>query len=544
VKTLALLLFLCGLAAADIVVLRDRTILEGAVTKGDKTLTAGSRTLPLHEVILWEDKQGIARYTPGFERLLQAYGVLADREALQACLDLLPQAVEASAASVARRLLARAERAGLAPKDAERWAKQIGSLAEDKESEIKAPPEGASPDMLLDRARKHLDADMRDRGLRLLRAVLASDPKHEAATAYVNTLVPKRWKVGDGRTWVDWEIEVLPGRERMLRRRNPDMERARTFWGRSDLHGVETRVGNTEIVLITPKTEAGIVAMCVRLSRLTCASLEKMFRIENPAREDADPLVIYLYENKQEYIDTSKRGMGGGPAQELGVTAGHYTPRENISRFFWPGNHSGAARSVRDTFVHELTHHWIERCNPRWHARDLSSMRERVQTPGYWIVEGFAVFIQEGRYDQERSTWTHFNPHAHTLDIVSALSESGELIPWDEVYPLTQAQFHGPLRATATKLHARAKCRWTLRPVPLSKIVLFYQQSGATCHFLYWGENGKHRDKLLQYVTDFYTSKRERTNIESAFGMTPEELGKKVEAYATAVRDGWRPKQP
>jgi hypothetical protein len=197
---------------------------------------------------------------------------------------------------------------------------------------------------------------------------------------------------------------------------------------------------------------------------------------------------------------------------------------------------------VRDTFVHELTHHWIERRNPRWHERDLTSVGGRTVIPGYWIAEGFATFIQHSRFDRKKGTWTYFNPKAHSLDVVAAVAKEKKLLDWNMVYTLTQAKFHGELAKTATKAHARVKGRWTIRSNAISQIRLFYEQSSATCMFLYWGENGKYRENLLDYVTNFYTAKKDMTTTQAAFGLSEEALGKKVADFAIRVIDkGYRP---
>jgi len=81
-----------------------------------------------------------------------------------------------------------------------------------------------------------------------------------------------------------------------------------------------------------------------------------------------------------------------------------------------------------------------------------------------------------------------------------------------------------------------------MRPQPLVEIRLFYEQAAATGHFLYWGEGGKYRAQLLDYVTAFYTSQKEKTGIDGAFGLTPAQLGKKVEEWCRKViYEGWRP---
>jgi hypothetical protein len=540
----ALLLVLATAAAADIVVLRDRTILEGAVTKGDQSLTVDGQRLPLTEVLLWETADGETRYAPTFDGQLKAYRELADRLLLQKCAVALPKAIEKGAREAAREILVQAERAGLPPEEAEEWDRKIDKM------EIKADAKVAVPDVLTDllaeRAQITLDAEQELRGWELLRAALRRDPKHEEARDILDEIAPAHWRIGhkregdddemwQQRIWLDWNIEILSGGVRALGRLAPDMQRARTLW-RKDLNGVETREEGSEIVFATPLNDARIVGLCVRYAKLTCRALGRMFHTDTPKREDNIPLVIYFYEDKAEYV---RGGREGPPNPFLAMTAGYYAPGENISRFFWPAQHPEPERSIRDTFVHELTHHWIERRNPRWHARDLTE--NRVEVPGYWVVEGFATFIEEGRFDIETYRWTHFNPKANSLDIVADLSRQEKLIAWDKEYTLTQKEFHGD-GVSKQGVFATAKKKWALRPQPLVEIRLFYEQAASTCHFLYWGENGKYRQRLLDYVTHFYTGQKEKTDIGTAFGVSEEVLGRKVEEYAKAVMDGWRPK--
>jgi hypothetical protein len=314
------------------------------------------------------------------------------------------------------------------------------------------------------------------------------------------------------------------------------MERARA-WGRTDLNGVETREEGAEIVFITPLNDrTEILGKCVRYAKITCRALAQMFATENPRRDDNEPLVIYFYETRDEYVN-----YAGAPNPFLAMTAGFYTPGENISRFFWP-DRVNATVAVRDTFVHELTHHWIERRNPRWHARDLAGMDERVQVPGYWIGEGFATFIEEGRYDIDTYEWSHFNPRANSIGVVAALSQAKEkkLIDWDKVYTLSQSEFHGEGLDKKGAFATAAK-KWGLVPQPYVEIRLFYEQSAATCHCLYWADGGKYRAKLLDYVTAHYTDHRDKMPIATAFGMSGTELGAMVEEFSKKVVEGWRP---
>jgi hypothetical protein len=314
------------------------------------------------------------------------------------------------------------------------------------------------------------------------------------------------------------------------------MERARVGW-RKDLNGVETREEGAEIVFLTPiddRTE--ILGKCVRYAKITTRALAKIFATETPRRDDNEPLVIYFFETRDEYVES----LGGNPMARMSL--GVYSRNDNVSRFFWPDT-PDATREVRRVFVHELTHHWIERRNPRWHASDFSAEATRHEIPGYWVVEGFATFIEEGNYDIENYRWNHFSPHAGSLSVVAALSREKEktLIDWETLFGLSQAKAQGEW-VQKPGVVATAKKAWGITPQPFAVGRLFYEQSAAACHYLYWGENGKYRKQLIDFMTAHYTAKAEGTAIDKAFGISGKELGARIEDFSRKVVDGtWRP---
>ena len=421
-----------------------------------------------------------------------------------------------------RTLIDRAESAGLEGKLAESLSRKLNGVARAKEVKpFEVPALEDLETLLLERARIARVDKNETRALRLLRVALLDSPDHAGLKAALEKAAPKDWPLGDRRNWLEWRLQVTsqPGTH-MLRKASYDRETAQKRWGGATVHGVESE----DVVLMTTLKDPLPVGRCVKLARLTCRALERIFYTHNPVRDDRDPLIIYLFEDKESYI---KLSGGGG---HLGWTLGHYSPSENLSRFYWM-KRPDAMRTVTTTFVHELTHHWIERRNPRY-TREVT-MRN-VQTPGYWIVEGFATFMQEGRYDVERNEWTHFNKHAQTLDIVADLSERGaKLLDWNKVYPLNQRDFHEVL---SKEFNVRPNLRWSLQHIGLSEVNLFYQQAGATCHYLFHANKGKLREKLLEYVVAYYTNDGTMTQVEEAFGMTPDELGEKVAAFAKSMR--------
>ncbi len=537
-----------ALAAADTVVLRDGTILAGSVTKGETALAVDGQPTPLADVLLWESDALLPLAPLDVEAHVKACRAIANEKLVVEARRLFPELVAAGAVDQARTTLERAARAGLSWKEAAEWEKRL-LAAEKKEGASGAALEQREihAGTLFERAQASLKApeEHHDRGLELLRQALLVDSKHQAALALLAEVAPESPPFGQSkepkpspeslrRIWLDWRVDVLPGGVRALNRRHPDMDRARTIW-RKDLNGVETREEGAEIVFITPiEDRTGLLGLCIRAAKITCRALAKMFETDSPRRDDSEPLRIYFYESRDEYVN-----YAGRPNPFLAMTGGFYTSGENVSRFFLP-ERVDSTRAVRDVFIHELTHHWIERRNPRWHARDTVVEADRKPAPGYWVVEGFATFIEEGRYDLDRFVWSHFNPHANSIDVVAALSKEQKLIDWEKVYSLSAADFHGAGLAKEG-IFATAKRRWGMTPQPFVEIRLFYEQSAATCHCLYWADGGKYRDRLLDYVTAHYTGKDDRMPVAKAFGLTGKELGAKVEEFAKKVVDGWRP---
>jgi len=562
-RTTACLLLLAALAAADVVVLRDRTILEGAAEKKGDAVAIAGRTVPLAEVLLWEDGEKSApKNDPSLRDQLRAYDALHDRKMLERCRDLLPKAIEAKAGGSARALLVEAERLGMDPDEVDAFAKKIEGLPEEKKEEFELGANESFALMLGEKAKANGVEKETLRGMELLRAALRRDEEAEALLTVLDGIGPQLRRRGRRRprrsdilrarpakrVWLDWQVDILPskfGRIRMLDNRHVEVERARELWWERDpetgrkkykpIYGVET----SEIVFLTPMARTDIVKSCVSLARFTARALEEMFATENPKRGRSDPLIIYFYENHAQYVALSGRGRDLAPNPTIAMSAGHYTWTENVSRFFWP-NRPGAWESVKETFVHELTHHWIQERNPRWSRADQAMGEDAVTVPGVWIVEGMAVFMQGVRFDLDGGRWDLFNPKATYLDAVQSIAAQKKLIDWKKQLTITKVELHQ--KVDVKDPHGVYRGRWNLFPYPMNEMVLFYQQAGATCAFLYFGEGGKYREKLLDYVTAYYTGKKESTAIEAAFGMSEAELGKKVEDFARrVVVEGWRP---
>jgi len=565
IRTAIALTLLVALASADLVVLRDRTILEGTATGTAESVTMDGTTYPFGEILLWETAEGEVKNQPSYRDQMRAYDALNDRVMLARCADLLPKAIEAKQGGSARALLAAAERLGMEPDDVDKFAAQVADLDQASDAQFELGEAKAFAALLAEKSKTNGALKENLRGLELLRSSLRRDKAQPIALDVLKTVAPGPKKSSRRRrrrrmtpeqekaaaearvVWLDWKIDVLPskfGRIRLLSTRHEEMDRAKELWRTRDsegkfqyktIYGVET----DEIVFLTPLKRTDIVKTCVSIARFTARALEELFATDKPKRGTTDPLVIYFYENNKQYVELSGRGRGVAPNPTIAMSAGHYVPSENVSRFFWP-DRPGAKHSVRETFVHELTHHWIQERNPRWERAEQPQGMDAVTIKGAWIVEGIAVFMQEARFDLERGTWSHFNPHAMALDTVASIAKEKSLMDWTKMFTVTKQELHQVVETG--KIMGTYKGKWNIFPIPMSEMLLFYKQSGSTCIYLYWAENGKYREKLLDYVTAYYTGNKEGTDIEKAFGMTPAQLGAKVEKFAQQVVDGWRPK--
>jgi hypothetical protein len=277
--------------------------------------------------------------------------------------------------------------------------------------------------------------------------------------------------------------------------------------------------------------DTATVGRCLAHGQLVCRALAETFQTPTPKLRASKTLLVLLYPTKEEYVEQSARAGDVLERAFLKTTAGHYSMEEQVSRVVWNKSRD-AERRIARIVVHELTHHWINDLNPRYANTEL-----RFASSGYWIVEGFASFFEEGLFDVERGTWSLFDARSPSLDTVRALAKADGLLSWDVVLTIGS----GPFRELSREKGRPIVRRWHLGREMFSPAGIFYAQSAATTHFLYHGEGGAYRERLIEYVTSYYTGKKDKLPIEAAFGLKPAELGKKVLDYANRVADGWRP---
>ncbi len=361
---------------------------------------------------------------------------------------------------------------------------------------------------------------------RLARLALAADPTHVGPTQWVRTRIPPGLEIGPTFVPLEWldfldalhttRVDVLdvPPVAKGITNSQRHLGAARATW-RKDAVAFESR----RAVVITPVVRPGRIARCLATAELLVRTLEGIFEEHRKKRGETDPLVMFLYETKDEYLARS------GDAGDLEWTLGHYSPGEGVSRLFVPDGDEEFAL-VTSVFAHELTHHWMDLCCPAF------SDTERVQGagsgPGYWVEEGFAEFIEEGQVDLEAGRCELESAVAPSIDVVANVAP-GELLPWDELYGMDAAGFR---RLDPKQAEIQAPMRWKIGwHRNLSRRNLFYHQGAATVRYLYFADGGLRRKALLEFVATFHSSKGQRDTLAKLLGTTYPELGARVVAW-------------
>jgi len=540
-RSLLVLLLLALPAAADTAVTVHGTQLTGELRiDGDEVVRVSGekeRRYPCRDYLLVEKDDGTLLWTRDFEARLRGYEYLAREQKRKLLVKLCGSALKARDRKLTRDLLDRAEANGFTGKKAESLKRKLEKLEQGTKTRDDAKAQKVAarvaevdaihPGLLVQRAGKALQGGAD--GLRLLREALRRNPLHDGATKLLASRAPKDFPLGNRAFWLDWHLDLESTGAKLVPEEQEDLKRARRQW-RKDLYGIKAG----PIRLLTTVQDTRTVGRCLAYGRLVCNVLEEMFKTDQARPRYSQALLVFLYGSRKEYESNSGTGRPVEDRSFLKDTAGHYTPMERLSRVVWHTDRD-AERRIARVFLHELTHHWVTEFNPRYSNAEL---RLRGKPCGYWVVEGLATFIEEGRYDVETGAYELFDSRAASLDTVHVLGKQGKLLPWDSVYAINMRTFRALPR---DKAHIKLVRRWQVGEWGLTPARLFYEQATATVHFLYHGEDGRYRQQLLDFVTHYYTGKKDKLPIEAAFGMKPAVLGRKVEVFVNQVAAGWRP---
>jgi hypothetical protein len=454
--------------------------------------------------------EGAAKLVGEEHPVYLAWSRALDAEYVDALEQVFETYLRSSFLDDCRRLIAAAERRGLSADRAETLnAKLVGRTRNTKSN---APAQRRRIQREEDKARAlavgefEVAADWcAERELpvaatALLAAARGILPGHSAAAvARAGAMVPEDfpWRDEDdaGERWLAWAPEILPAGARFMSTGDERWAAAGDPW-RDDTIALRTR----NLVLLSRDADPVVVGRCLRNGEGAVRALRTLMG-PGPRDESTrplEPLEVRLHRNKEEYH--LERTPDGTTA--IGWSVGYYSSAERVSRFYVPAKGKSGDPLGRDLYqvlVHELTHHYVDQ---RWMGRG----QLLANTPGYWIVEGFARFVEDQVVEMGRLGTGFRDETVKSLDAASQVDLKNKLIPMSAFIDLTPAAFSGLGDEPIADLELRS----TLVRMRVTERGVFYEQAGSLVFFL-WNRCGDEgRAAVLECLRVHYTQQTKR----------------------------------
>jgi len=237
------------------------------------------------------------------------------------------------------------------------------------------------------------------------------------------------------------------------------------------------------------------------------------------------PLDMRIHKNREEYL--AERTPDGG--QAMPWSAGYYSPGENVSRFYVSKARDGSDRvplNLLKTLAHELTHHWL---SMRWLGG--RSRGGSAGIPGYFVVEGFARFMEDQAMEMGRRQGRLDDPTVTSLDGCSQVARIDKLLNTAELVAMTQVQFS----KIPEKHIADVDLRNTIGNRRFDYRALFYEQSGSLVFFLMNRCGDEGRQALIKYMRNYYGSSSVK-DPSTRFGFeSGEDMHEKFKAFLLSL---------
>lgn len=177
---------------------------------------------------------------------------------------------------------------------------------------------------------------------------------------------------------------------------------------------------------------------------------------------------VYYFRSRDEYLKHLSAEQPG-----VAISNGLYLPRKRIAYFFYD---PAANQDPLDTMYHEVTHQLL--------AESSSKVFDVAPDRQFWIVEGFACYMESYRRDGE-VTRIGEGSHPRFFWARERLVKSGEMYEFASFCALGMADFQ------------------LIQDVPT--LQKYYAQGASMCHFFLNYEGGMYRDAFLTLLTQIYS---------------------------------------
>lgn len=490
------------------VVLADGSRLPGAVTRaadGGVDL-APERGAPRHlartELALIEDGARVERVGSELAVYRAAFAAASfeHREALGGCLETC---LAANLVDHARRLAGELRDFGAASAELAALDRRLSGRVQATDRNAASASEGERKQEQRVRERSarrfaELAQWCRAQALRSAASVLFDDarrawPGWTGVETELGPLVPAgAWWRGEPDAATRWSAlarELLPSGAELVAPEDPAWKRlAQEPWSSRTL-----LVRSANLELASREDDPRVIGSALRLGE---RAVEVLGPLLGPVHGSAARLDVRLHASAEDYRAENERETGARGEW----MAGHYSPRENVSRFFVPRSRSGLElREMERVLVHELVHHYVA---ARWMGA-TSRAALAPDEPGFWVVEGFAEFVGGQVLEMDRRGARFDDPQVLAVDATAELAAGRNLIPLAELIDLDQRGFW----KLSDQPLADVQLRYTLKELELTQRTIFYQQSAALVFFLLNRAGAEHARQLIEYLRDWHAGR-------------------------------------
>lgn len=222
-------------------------------------------------------------------------------------------------------------------------------------------------------------------------------------------------------------------------------------------------------------------------------SLAERLRGGNARLGSRKKLAVVLFADREEYVEQLQKYE-----PQIAMSLGYYMKGEQTA-FFYAGD-----QSVEPTWYHEATHQLFQELG--------NSIADVGELSNFWIVEGIAVYMES--LVAHDGFMTLGGVDAERLQYARVRVLTGEFyMPLDELVKLgrEELQTHQDIRR-------------------------LYTQAAGLAHYLMDGENARHRNALVDFISMLYLGRAGPNTLASRCGVDLESLDR---AYAKflVVRD-------
>ena len=244
---------------------------------------------------------------------------------------------------------------------------------------------------------------------------------------------------------------------------------------------------SAHLELASREDDARVIGSALRLGE---RAIEVLGPLLGAARGATERLDVRLHASAEDYRAEHERDTGAS-AEWM---AGHYSPVENVSRFFVPRTKSGPdLRELERVLVHELVHHYVAAC---WTGTVGRALQRTSEEPGFWVVEGFAEFVGGQVLEMDRRGVRFDDAQVLAVDAAAELGGNRQLFPLAEFLDLDQRGFW----KLSDQPLADVQLRYTLKELSLTQRTVFYQQAAALVFFLLNRAGAERAQRVIGYL--------------------------------------------